>query len=190
MNIKLGGLVEKTEKEGSFVESLKAVRKAVWKHLCFWHMGCFLWWIGGGTMLILMRILIFDLTGRLHAGRQMTYEMFSVILLFLVFCLGAKNINKKNGDNGVSQNGNAHKSSQDRFKGEVWVMIFGAFAVLAIHDHLVPGFKFLGRFGEIKNIPFVFYLAVWAIYAVLAGSRVHDIWKMVQEGTPFFAKKS
>ena len=188
MTIRLDSPVPKKEKT-SLKESLENLGDAVIAHLCFWHMGCFLWWLGGGTMIVLMRILIFDLTGSLHPNRLMTYEMFSVILLFLVFCLGAKNINKRNGDNGAQQNGNAHNSPPDRFKGEVWVMLFGVFAVLVVHDHLVPGFKFLGRFGDIKNIPYVFYLAVWAIYAVLAGSRVHDIWKMVQEGTPFFARK-
>ena len=163
-------------------EGLKEIVK---RHLCFWRMGCFLWWWGGFVIFVLIRILHYANGGRLYSGRELTYHMIAVFMLALSFGLAAKNVNKKSNGDEV-QTSPKHK---DRFKGELWVWFIFTYAVMTIHDFLVPGFKFLGWFGEIKSIPETFFLVVYGSSTILGFSRASDLWKIIKDGLPFFVKK-
>ena len=121
-------------------------------------------------------------TGRLYGGRELTYHMVAVFVLTLGFALGAKNVNKRNNGNAAEAVAPNHK---DRFKGEVWMMLLYTYGVMTIHDYLVPGFKFLGWFGEIKAIPDIFFAVIYSASAILGFSRASDIWKMIKDGLPF-----
>ena len=155
-------------------KNLKCFAKIVLDHLCFWHLGCFLWWLGGFATMIWMKILLYASLGQLPQGRELSHEMILVYLMFLLFCLGTKHVHKRNGKDAPLN------PNQDRYKGEFWMAILYLFSLFVINDYLSRGFKFLGQFGEIKTIPYHLYLTVFGASAVLGFSRAGDIWDVIK----------
>ncbi|QQG46591.1 MAG: hypothetical protein HYY55_01965 [Candidatus Niyogibacteria bacterium] len=160
---------------------MKELKVAIRRHFCL-NVGCFLWWLGGFATIVWIKILLADALGLVQAGRALTTEATLAYLMFLVFCLGAKSINKTN-----KKEDGAHI---DRFKGEFWMVLLYVFWLFVIHDYFTAtGFKFLW-WGEVKKIPEQLHFTIFGASAVLGFSRAGDIWKMIKSGLPVLGFKA
>lgn len=157
--------------------------EAIVRHLCFWHTGCFLWWLGGFFSLAWMRLILIDALDIMPDSLVLTEGMANVYFMSLAFCFAYKKAEK-------NSNGDDDKKI-DRYKGEVWVIAWLLFYTAIQYDLSSPvgSFKILWYFGGVKKMPALVNYTMYGVLAALGVTRLGKVGEMLKSVFPNISKK-
>ena len=160
----------------SLAKAIGDLFDSVKNHLCFWRVGCFLWWLGGLFTPAQIRLNFLESAGMMPAGFVLTTGMAHVYFLSLAFCFAYKKAEKSsNGDHG-----------RDRYKGEVWVVAWLIFYSSLQYDLSTSAgsFKILGYFGAVNKMPALLDYTMYGVMAAWGVTRLGRVGEMIKSIFP------